>query len=435
MKLRLALITILVAVVHLFAFTRQDIWGNGIRYFFGWHCLVDSAWILDVNGDTIYPMYRSTVFPIGSWNIGEAYCYGGWDAPETFLQRINSGTCPGGYNTSYYGKRPDGTSNARYYLAGIDCAAFVNRCLQLDYGPGIQGIINNCLKIDERQAKMGDALVIPTHARLVAENAYPYVYILESTPPQVRGPEKPIPIGNYEAYSIFPQFANEKPANGSEVYETKPEISVEVTGSGTIDISYMLLDGNPVPIACQQIQNGVKAIYIPTSPLTSGRSHDIEIKATNNKVNIYEDIYTWSFTVHGECPVVVSTDPSDGAEEVDVYKKITVTFNKPMDRTTTEGALEIKNKDKNSAVTIKNIDWQDNDKTVCITAYDPVVVDDTTGLQYNKNYQVKILGTAADTSGTTLDGELEMQYRSACSIVSLAISPAAWYENMGNGHD
>jgi len=409
--------------------TREQVWGNGIPYFLGWSPLVDTAWILNANGDTIYPRFES-YFKKGTWNIGEAYCWGGVDGPNTFLNRINAGTCAGGYNTSQYGYYipgvPGSGSAAAHWLAGIDCAAFVNRCLQLTPGQGIVQLENSCLKIDKRKAQKGDVLTkdgLHPHARLIIETNYPEAFVFESIsqpgiPPKVRGAD--VSMVGYEAYSIFPQFANEKPGNGSEVYEAKPEISVEVTGSGTIDISYMLLDGNPVSIACQQIQNGVKAIHIPASPLTSGCSHNVEIKATNNKVNIYEDIYTWSFTVHGECPVVVSTDPSDGAEEVDVYKKITVTFNKPMDRTTTESAIEIKNKDKNSAVTIKKIDWQDDDKTVCITAYDPVVVDDTTGLQYNTNYQVKILATAKDTSGVTLDAKLEMQYRSACRNCSIA---------------
>ncbi|MEO0094764.1 MAG: Ig-like domain-containing protein [candidate division WOR-3 bacterium] len=370
MKLRLVLIILLISVVCLFALTRQDVWGNGIKFFVGFRPQVDTAWILDIHGDTIYPKYVS-VFKKGKWYVGEAYCWGGWDTPEIFLGRINSGVCPGGYNTSDYGLRPDGTSNARYYLAGIDCAAFVNRCLQLDYGQGIQGIKDNCLKIDKRQAKLGDALVIPTHSRLVVENVYPNVYILESTPPQVRGTENPIPIGGYEAYSIFPQFANEKPTNGSEVYEKRPEISVEVTGSGQIDIPYMLLDGNSVPVSCQQIQNGVKAIYMPTSDLKYG-PHTVEIQATNNRVNLYEDTYAWQFEVHGECPVVVFTDPQAGAHDVDIYQKIKVVFNKAMDTVSVREAMEVKNKDRDSDVEIKEITWDNDMKTMEVRCYDPV---------------------------------------------------------------
>uniref|UniRef100_A0A7C6AG36 Uncharacterized protein n=1 Tax=candidate division WOR-3 bacterium TaxID=2052148 RepID=A0A7C6AG36_UNCW3 len=61
--------------------------------------------------------------------------------------------------------------------------------------------------------------------------------------------------------------------------------------------------------------------------------------------------------------------------------------------------------DKDSSpVLIKNIYWYD-DRTILVRCYDSLEVrDDTTGLQFNTNYLVKILGTAEDTSGATLDG-------------------------------
>jgi hypothetical protein len=43
-------------------------------------------------------------------------------------------------------------------------------------------------------------------------------------------------------------------------------------------------------------------------------------------------------------------------------------------------------------------------KILKVRCYDPVVKNDTTGLQFNTNYLVKIKGTAEDTSGITLDG-------------------------------
>ncbi|MHA1280826.1 MAG: hypothetical protein ACTSQ8_27100, partial [Candidatus Helarchaeota archaeon] len=245
MKFLLKTIILIFAVSQLFAVTRQDIWGNGVPCFLGWSPLVDSCWILDSNGDTIPPLFHSE-FKVGSWNIGEAYVWGGIDAPNRFLSRINDSVCAGGYNTSQYGYYTPGVpgsgSAAAHWLGGIDCAAFVNRCLQLTAWQGIAALENCCLKIDAKQAKMGDALTVPHHARLVVDNSYPMFAILESTPPKIRGAD--VTIGNYEAYSIFPQFANEKPANGSEVHESRPEISVEVTGSGVIDIPYLLLDGN-----------------------------------------------------------------------------------------------------------------------------------------------------------------------------------------------
>jgi len=401
--MRLTRIYVIIAVsfassfVH--ALTREDVWGNALPYFSGWTCLVDSAWILDVNGDTIYPMYRSTAFPIGSWNIGEAYCWGGWDTPETFSGRINSAVCPGGYNTSDYGLRPDGTSNARYYLAGIDCAAFVNRCLQLPFGQGIVGITNCCLQIDKSKVKKGDVVIRPHHAALSVSipNISWIVDTYESYPPKVWSNQRPL-TGQYAytPYSIFPQFANEKPTNGSEVYESRPEISVEVTGSGQIDIPYMLLDGNPVPVSCEPIQNGVKVVYTPPSDLKDG-PHNVEIQATNNRVNLYEDEYTWSFAVHAECPVVVSTDPADGASEVDVYKNITITFNKEMDQSSVNSSTVLFSPALVGGFTPQ---WSGDNKTVTLILSDP-----QQDLKFYTNYTVTVTDGVRDIDGTQLDGD------------------------------
>jgi len=132
-------------------------------------------------------------------------------------------------------------------------------------------------------------------------------------------------------------------------------------------------------------------------------------------------------------PQVIYTDPTDGEEDVEVRDFIKkrkgggdeynfeVVFNKPMDTVSVCQALEMVNVDNDSSsVEIKNIYWYDDRTILLVRCYDTVVVDDTTGLQYNTNYQVKIKGTAKDTSGVTLDAKLEMQYRSACRNCSIA---------------
>jgi hypothetical protein len=127
------------------------------------------------------------------------------------------------------------------------------------------------------------------------------------------------------------------------------------------------------------------------------------IQAENKWTEVY---YALGWPV--EPPEVHYTDPpsgeKDGAEDVDIYKEILIAFTKTMDRASVESAIEIKNLDKNSLVEIREIEWLEQDKTIILRVYDPVVKNDTTGLQFNTNYAVKILGTARDTSGATLDG-------------------------------
>jgi len=44
-------------------------------------------------------------------------------------------------------------------------------------------------------------------------------------------------------------------------------------------------------------------------------------------------------------------------------------------------------------------------KEITMRVWDPKVTEDTTGLDFLTNYEVKILGTACDTFGLTLDGD------------------------------
>ncbi|MGB3341141.1 MAG: hypothetical protein WBB37_06640 [bacterium] len=112
-------------------------------------------------------------------------------------------------------------------------------------------------------------------------------------------------------------------------------------------------------------------------------------------------------------PQVDATDPPSGRratpENIDIYKQIEIVFNKTMDTASVRGALEIINIDNDSSeVTIKEIEWQPGDSIMFITAYDSVVGDkDTVGFDFYTNYEVKILGTAEDTSGITLDGDYD----------------------------
>lgn len=156
------------------------------------------------------------------------------------------------------------------------------------------------------------------------------------------------------------------------------------------DLAYNLNDGYPGTIAYRD-ENGNWRQDDPYDPLL-GEGDD-----------------SYKFWINPP-PQVVSTDPpsegggkdgggrdGDGAEDVDIYKKITIVFNKPMDTTSVIEALEIKNIDNSSLVEIREVVWQDDDKMMIIRAYDPVVLDDTTGFDFLTNYEVTIKGTAEDT--------------------------------------
>ncbi|MEO0190494.1 MAG: hypothetical protein ABIL18_05895 [candidate division WOR-3 bacterium] len=82
-------------------------------------------------------------------------------------------------------------------------------------------------------------------------------------------------------------------------------------------------------------------------------------------------------------PQALSTDPADKEKDNDIYKhtekkkgleplNFQVIFNKPMDTVSVREAMEVKNKDRDSDVEIKEITWDNDMKTMEVRCYDPV---------------------------------------------------------------
>ncbi len=82
-------------------------------------------------------------------------------------------------------------------------------------------------------------------------------------------------------------------------------------------------------------------------------------------------------------PQVISTDPADKEKDNDIYKhtekkkgleplNFQVIFNKAMDTVSVLEAMEVKNKDRDSDVEIKEITWDSDMKTMEVRCYDPV---------------------------------------------------------------
>lgn len=90
----------------------------------------------------------------------------------------------------------------------------------------------------------------------------------------------------------------------------------------------------------------------------------------------------------GDCPFVVSTDPSDRAKNVPIDKSpITITFSEPMDQIATAGAI--------TAPFGFTTSWE-GDETINLNL--------TGSLEYCKDYTVTVSDAATDTSGIKLDG-------------------------------
>ncbi len=81
--------------------------------------------------------------------------------------------------------------------------------------------------------------------------------------------------------------------------------------------------------------NGNVGTFTPTSPLATNKVYTgtITIGAKDLAGNALASDYVWSFAT-GDLPLVVTTDPINGATDVPVNKIITATFNKAMNAST-----------------------------------------------------------------------------------------------------
>lgn len=102
---------------------------------------------------------------------------------------------------------------------------------------------------------------------------------------------------------------------------------------------------------------------------------------------VLEDDYTWAFTTRS--PGIVSIDPPDGAERIDPSRALTITFNMPMDRASTEAAVLV------PGVGVGNTDvsatWSDHDRVLTLTPQQHLVLE--------TEYQIVVGSTAAAASG------------------------------------
>lgn len=108
-----------------------------------------------------------------------------------------------------------------------------------------------------------------------------------------------------------------------------------------------------------------------------------------------EDDYSWSFTTIPKPPEILSTNPQDGVQNVNVDSNIVVTFSKTMDRTSVENAFNYTDSTTVWHASDGAVTWTNNDKTFTFT---PSSEFDT-GVEY----EVMIAHTAMDSVGILLD--------------------------------
>ncbi len=141
-----------------------------------------------------------------------------------------------------------------------------------------------------------------------------------------------------ETEGICPIVISTDPANGAINVSTAKIITAtfnEAMDPSTINGTTFTLMQGTKPVAGTVTYSGVTATFTPSAKLLPNTVYTgtITTGAKDPAGNALENNYVWSFNT-GAIPIVVSTDPANGAVAVPLNKVVTVTFSTNMDPAT-----------------------------------------------------------------------------------------------------
>ncbi|RYD89211.1 MAG: hypothetical protein EOP50_17860, partial [Sphingobacteriales bacterium] len=112
----------------------------------------------------------------------------------------------------------------------------------------------------------------------------------------------------------------------------------EAMDPATINSSTFLLMRGTTPVAGVVTYSGLVATFTPSAPLLANTVYTATVTngAADPAGTAMVDDYVWSFNT-GAVPIVVSTDPANGATDVRLSKIITATFSTTMNPATING--------------------------------------------------------------------------------------------------
>ena len=260
--------------------------------------------------NTVNPQY--TLYSVTGTEItGVAYSYGDKDDTIKFQNDINIGLIPRNWKIA----TEDKPANPSEHYTGIDCSGLLTDCWNTNTYL-LDAMISKCIKIKDSELEMGDALKGEGHVQIYAWNDSVYEALgwtrTDDTEHQMvrKSPKN----DSYDCYSIFPQFSECTPKDGSTVAENDIEIGVTVRCKGEIYQAGTLIKVN---------NNEIKTFYIDKIDETTYRigftyeRKDEETKCnvmvrTDNNIsslgNSYRDSIEWNFNV-SNCIKELSVEP------------------------------------------------------------------------------------------------------------------------------
>jgi hypothetical protein len=164
-------------------------------------------------------------------------------------------------------------------------------------------------------------------------------------------------------------------------------------GSGTAKVEFYV-DNNLVGTDVHESNIADWYIYEWDSRTVANGEHTLRVKGYDQAGNDNEAQV--NFFVDNSVPRVVSTDPENGASDVDVYSDIVISFNREMDQSTVNSGTVFFSPPLHGSFTTE---WSGDGKTVTLT-----LTNTEEDLKFYADYNIIVTDGVADINGTQLDG-------------------------------
>ena len=219
-----------------------------------------------------------------------------------------------------------------------------------------------------------------------------------------------------EVVGVCPVVSSTIPANGDFGVPLNQIISVnfnEEMNPATINASSITMTAAGVDVPGTVSYSGVTATFTPASRLITNTLYTGKVKTSVKDVagNALQTDYIWTFTT-GLNPLVVSTDPANGAVDVSPNKIITATFNMSMNPATLNAStFTVK---QGTTVIVGAISFSGT-----VATFAP-----TTPLDENKIYTCTITKGAENTVGTELASDYVWTFTTGLRPIVVSTDPA-----------
>ena len=132
--------------------------------------------------------------------------------------------------------------------------------------------------------------------------------------------------------------------------------------------------------------------FVPDIALAAATDYTVTVDAGLTDVTgaILAEAFSWQFTTSP--PAVIETEPQEGAEQVRPDAPLTIRFNTPMDRASTEAAISVTGTEAPAASF--EFDWADDDQQVTLTPTADLVLGERYSLVVGTSAQAAVGGVS-----------------------------------------